>query len=152
MLTMKNISSYLDPNLIFFIDAATREEALASMIDHLDRAGRLKNRHTFYQAILDREQIVSTAIGMGVAIPHAKLPGYEEFFITVGVLSKGVHWQSIDGSLVRLIFLICGPDTKQTEYLQILSSLTICLKEEELRKKILTLNSSHDIIELFSTF
>lgn len=85
---------------------------------------------------------------MGVAIPHAKLPGYDDFFISIGILQKGVDWHALDGAPVRLIFMIGGPDDKQTEYLRILSSLTYTLKNEELRKKILTLNSPEAIMEL----
>jgi len=72
--------------------------------------------------MLEREKIVSTGIGMGVAIPHAKLTSVEDFFIAIGILSKGVQWNALDGGPVRLIFMIGGPDDKQTAYLQILSS------------------------------
>lgn len=101
---------------------------------------------------MEREEIVSTGIGMGVAIPHAKLHDYDDFFICIGILSKGVDWHAMDGALVRLIFMIGGPDDKQTEYLQILSRLTVALKDEERRKKMLTLNSPDAIIELFEAF
>lgn len=146
------IFKYLSPDLVLFSDAKTREEALSVLVDKLTHTGRLINRDAFYKAILDREQIVSTGIGMGVAIPHAKLAEYNDFFIAIGILNKGVEWRSLDGSLVRVIFMIGGPDDKQTEYLQILSALTLALKDEERRKKMLTLNSSDAIIELFREF
>lgn len=149
---MIKISKHLDPQLVTFLDVKTRDEALHALIDKLDSSGCLKNKHTFYNAIMDREKIVSTGIGMGVAIPHAKLTDYDDFFIAIGILQKGVDWNALDHAPVRLIFMIGGPDDKQTEYLQILSNLTVVLKDEERRKKILTSNSPHAIIALFSAF
>lgn len=149
---MIKISKYLDPNLVFFLSVEGRDEAIYTMIDMLDAAGKLKDKQDFYSAIIEREKVVSTGIGMGVAIPHAKLPDYDDFFITVGILQKGVDWNALDHAPVRLIFMIGGPDDKQTEYLQILSSLTVALKDEERRKKMLTLNSPNAIIELLENF
>lgn len=145
------ISNYLDARLVLFLNANSRDEALEQMIDALGKAGRLKNAKIFHDAILEREKIVSTGIGLGVAIPHAKLQGYDEFFIAVGVQGKkGIEWNALDGAPVRLIFMIGGPDNKQTEYLRILSHLTIAIKNEERRKKLLKTYDARDVIALFA--
>jgi len=148
---MAKISDYLNPKLVAFLDATSRDEVINALIEKLDHAHKLTDKKEFQEAIFKREKIVSTGIGMGVAIPHAKLSNYDDFFIAIGILQKGVEWQSLDKAPVRLVFMIGGPDDKQTEYLQILSNLTIALKDEERRKKMLTLNSSAAIIELFKT-
>ncbi len=87
--------------------------------------------------------------GLGLALPHAKLPGYKDFFIAIGVHPKGIDWGSIDGMPVRLIFLIGGPDNKQTEYLQLLSRLTTLMRDEERRKKILQSQNREAIMAFF---
>lgn len=148
---MMKIADYIHPDLIFFLDADNRDLVLKEMIDGLQRADLVREPDAFYQAVVEREKIVSTGIGMGIAIPHAKLPDYDHFFIAIGVLSKGVDWKALDNAPVRLIFLLGGPDDKQTEYLQILSSLTSAIKDESRRKKMLTLNLKEDIIEIFHT-
>lgn len=148
---MVKISEYMDPELILFLNVKTRDEAIGVLIERLVSAGKLSDKEAFHLAIMDREKIVSTGIGMGVAIPHAKLPDYDDFFIVIGILQRGVEWHALDGTLVRLVFMIGGPENKQTEYLQILSNLTIALKDEERRKKMLTLNSADAIIKLFSS-
>lgn len=145
---MVDVVSYMDPRLVLFSETESREEALKSLVDLLDHAGKLHDKETFYQAVLQREKLVSTGIGMGVAFPHAKLPGYEEFFIAIGVFSHGIDWQSLDRIPIRLIFLIGGPSDKQTEYLQLLSQLTQLIKNDQIRKKMLTLKSPEDIIQL----
>lgn len=149
---MIKISKYMNPNLVAFLSVEGRDEAICAMVDLINAAGKLSDKKTFYQAIMDREKVVSTGIGMGVAIPHAKLPEYDDFFIAVAILEKGVDWKALDHAPIRIIFMIGGPDDKQTEYLQILSSLTMTLKDEERRKKMLTLNSPDAIIALFEAF
>ena len=149
---MLKIFNYLNKDLISFFTADSRDDALKVMINSVQNAGKLRDSDKFFDALIERERIVSTGIGMGVAIPHAKLDGYDEFFIAIGILSKGVEWNSLDTAPVRLIFMVGGPDDKQTEYLQILSSLTMAIKDEERRKKMLTRNSPDAIIELFKAF
>ncbi len=149
---MTTIEKVLDPELVVFLDSETRDEALEALVERCEEAGKLRDRATFLDAILQREQVVSTGIGMGVAIPHAKLPNYSNFFIAIGVCSKRINWQSLDNFPVRLIFLIGGPDDKQTEYLQILSSLTLAIKEEERRKQMLSVSSAEEMIQLFKGF
>ena len=146
---MLSISRYLNKNSLKLLDVSNRDEAIEALVDGLDSMGILKKKEKFYQAIIDREKIVSTGIGMGVAIPHAKLPLYNDFFIILGILQTGVDWNAIDGSPVRIIFMVGGPDDKQTQYLQILSALTMAVKDEERRKRILQVKTSEEVIELF---
>src|SRR5262245_35000146 len=130
----KKVYKYLNDKLVFFLDAASKDEALNQIVTKTIEGMSLPEGELFSKAIFDREKIVSTGIGMGVAIPHAKLTAYNNFFISVAVLKSGIDWNALDGAPVRLIFLIGGPDDKQTEYLQILSSLTSVVRDEELRK------------------
>jgi PTS system nitrogen regulatory IIA component len=146
---MINISEYLDPKLVTFLGVETRDEALRALVEVVSASGKISNKEDFFKAIVGREEIVSTGIGMGVAIPHSKLPTYDNFFIAIGILKQGVDWNALDGAPVRIVFLIGGPDDKQTEYLQILSALTVAIKDEERRKKLLTLKSPAAIIKLF---
>ncbi len=142
----------MDENLLCFLEGNTRDDVLRSMVNVIYAQGKLSDEQAFYDSIIEREKIVSTGIGMGVAIPHAKLRGYDDFFIAIGILQKGVEWNALDESPVRLIFMIGGPDDKQTEYLQILSGLTTAIKDENRRKKMLSSNSPEEIIKLFKLF
>jgi PTS system nitrogen regulatory IIA component len=146
---MVKIYPYLKTKLVIFLEVSSRDEAIDRMVDAIYAAGQVSDKEIFHRSILEREKIVSTGIGMGVAIPHAKLAGYEDFFIAIGILQKGIDWHAMDGTPVRLIFMIGGPDDKQTEYLQLLSSLTLVIKDEERRKALLTEKSAEKIIDLF---
>lgn len=147
------ISDYLDSRLITFLDVDTRDESIDALIDLLDEEGRLPNHATFRKAIFHREQLVSTGIGMGVAVPHAKLKEIPDFFIAVGIQQKkGLDWNALDKAPVRLIFMIGGPEDKQTEYLQILSLLTSAIRDVDLRKKILNAQTPEQVFEFFSEY
>jgi nitrogen PTS system EIIA component len=145
-----SIIEYLDDRLVVFLNVQTQAEAIDALIDSLDHAHKLKDKSAFHKAILDREKIVSTGIGLSLAIPHAKLPGYNDFFIAIGIQGgRGIEWNSLDGTQVHLIFMIGGPDDKQTEYLNILSKLTMAIKDVERRKAILKATSAKQVIDLF---
>ena len=145
------IADYFDSRLISFLDEETRDEAIDALIDLLDGEGKLPDKQAFRKAIFHREGLVSTGIGMGVAIPHAKMRDLSEFFIAIGIQkNKGIEWNALDKAPVRLIFMIGGPDDKQSEYLQILSLLTSAIRDGELRKKLLKAAKPEEIFELFS--
>ncbi|MDF2576782.1 MAG: system protein [Chlamydiales bacterium] len=146
---MKKIVDYLKEELVCFLTAATHEEAIAALVDKLDEQNILQNRESFQQAILERERLISTGIGMGVAIPHAKLPIQQDFFVAIGIQKHGIEWQAIDGLPVTIIFMVGGSEMQQTQYLQLLSKITMAIKDENRRKKMLQLNSAKEIVKLF---
>lgn len=143
----------LDENLVLFLEAASRDQALDALVSELDRQNRLCGGvNQFRQAILERERIVSTGIGFGVAIPHAKLKEYPDFFVAIGIQrGPGLEWKSLDKAPVQLIFLIGGPDERQTQYLKILSALTLAVRDEERRHALLRATSPQEVIALLST-
>jgi len=144
-----NIADYLNENLIVFLNASNRDEAIYQLIKALKRGGKLLNERLFYNAILDREKLVSTGIGMGVAIPHAKLKNFDEFFIAIGIQKDmGLDWKSLDNAPVHLVFMIGGPDNRQTQYLKILSRLTLLIKDRNLRQSLLKMKDGREVLEV----
>jgi PTS system nitrogen regulatory IIA component len=150
--SLVEISDYLDERSVVFLDDAiqTKEEALNCLVDTLNKAYKLHDVEVFRKAIHDRERLSSTGISHGVAIPHTKLSGYEDFFIAVGIKShQGIEWNSIDKLPVQLVFMIGGPDNAQTKYLKILSCLTAAINDQERRKALLKSTSAQQVIDLF---
>lgn len=147
--TMK-ISQYLDTQLVTFLQVNDQKQAIEKLVDLLDRKGKLTDRDAFLHAVLEREKIVSTGIGIGVAIPHAKLGGYKDFFIAIGIQKQtGIAWNALDDLPVRIIFMIGGPDNQQTKYLKILSLITLAIKDESRRKEILNASTPQAVIAAF---
>lgn len=145
------LSELVGDGVICFLKAAHRDEALKTLIDALVSSGKVPDGQLFFDAILKREKIVSTGIGMGVAIPHAKFDSFEQFFMAVGVQKskEGIEWGALDDSPVRLIFMIGGPANQQTAYLEILSRLTVAIKDEQRRCDLIKAESGERVIELF---
>lgn len=134
---------------IFFLDTRNREETLKELAHRSFTSLHLLDAEAFYQAVIQREKLSSTALGMGVAIPHAKMESLPHFFIALAILQQPIAWNAIDGSLVQLIFLIGGKEEPQADYLRLLSALTQVIKDEEIRKKLLFLRDPAAIVELF---
>lgn len=147
------ISEYLDPEIVSFIESKSQQEVLRSMTENLVEKGYLKQQDTFYQAVMDREKIVSTGIGVGVAIPHAKLDDQKDFFIAIGIhKGEGIEWKSLDDAPVKIIFLIGGPSNAQKTYLKILSHLTTMLKPDGLREKLLSAKEAEEVVDILKKY
>lgn len=144
------VKEYLDAHYVFFLDTATKEETIDKMIDSLVPILDSEGKELFSKAVREREELVSTGLGMGVAVPHAKLPILTDFFIAIAVLKKGVDWGALDAAAVRLVVMIGGPANRPGDYLQILSRLTLTLKAEERRKKILQVTQPQEIVDLLA--
>lgn len=147
------IMRYLDSNQILFLDSQNRNEALKTLVKNLKENQVIEDEKGFFQAILEREKIVSTGIGMGIAIPHAKRSIFKDFFLTIGIQKeKGLEWGALDKAPVRLVFLIGGPEDRQTEYLQILSCLTHFIREPSIRKELLFSKTPDDVVKILQNF
>jgi len=144
------LSDYLVPERVLFLSQKKRKDVLSSMIDRADELGLVGNRRAFAAAIAERESIISTGIGLGVAVPHAKLPIVRDFFVIVAVLDSEVDWDAIDRKGVRLVFLIGGPDNRQTAYLQILAKIVLVTKNDELRKVLLDAKTPEEAVAPFA--
>ena len=147
---MTPFQRYLNPEMIFFIQSQDRDDCLRQIILNIDKVHQIVPLEEFYNAVVTREKVVTTGIGMGVAIPHAKMSSLPDFFIAIGILEKGIDWKSLDGHPVRLVFLIGGPDNKQTQYLKILSSLTLAIKDDQVRKQLFNSSTPEEAYESFS--
>lgn len=166
-----SLFSYLRSDLVLFSAASSASEILQQLILQGHVQGVIPDEKHFYRAIIEREKIVSTAVGMGAAIPHAKQAQFPSFFVMIGILQRPIDWKVDEeepctaGALgkipptpvpdrlgVSFVFLIGGPDDRQTEYLQLLSHLTRAIREEKIQKKLLTTTSRQAVIDLFKDF
>ena len=139
------IHDYVSRDQIVFPETGSRDETLDALVDAASRAKLVKDVDSFRQAIHDREELVSTGIGLGVAVPHAKMPSIDQFFVVVGILRKEVDWDAIDRKPVRLVFLIGGPADAQQIYLQILSKIVLVIKSPRLRDALLSADSAESV-------
>ena len=114
----------------------SKDAALMELVETLRSAPEVSDRDRLLDAIRDREKIVSTGIGLGVAVPHAKIAEVSEFVVAYGRSRQGIDFGSIDDRPVHHVVLIVGPPDRQQRYLQFLATVTLKLKQAELRKAL----------------
>jgi mannitol/fructose-specific phosphotransferase system IIA component (Ntr-type) len=89
------------------------------------------------RAIAEREEVLSTGIGFGVAIPHGKSPTVKELSLVCGVSPTPIQYGSIDGEPVRLFFLIVGPESSAGQHVKVLSRIARLVRHDSLRARLL---------------
>lgn len=107
--------------------AATQEEAIDELVDLQVACGNVGDRAKYRQAVLDREAQFSTAVGEGIAIPHAKTDAVTRAGLVAMTVPAGVDWKAPDGKPSDLIFLIAAPDTQANVHLEVLAKLSALL-------------------------
>ena len=90
---------------------------------------------------------MSTGIGLGIAIPHAKISSVTEFVVGFGKVTAGLDFNSLDGKPVHFIVMIAGPDNQQERYLQLLARITLKLKDGGVRRRLTEAESIAEILE-----
>lgn len=126
----------------------TRDEAIDCLIQQLDKHGYINDCLTLKDAIVAREAEATTAIGMNVAIPHAKSAAVKEPVVAVLQHQTGVKWDSLDGSLPQIIFLIAVPNHSNDTHLKLLQRLSRALMDDATRKQFIEAASTADIYHM----
>lgn len=126
----------------------TKSEIIDEMIDILYKAGKLNDREEYKKEILKREQQGSTGMEEGIAIPHAKTNAVKNSTVAIGISKKGVDYESLDGELSHLFFMIAASDTSADSHIEILSKITTLLLEDEIREGILHANSKEELLNI----
>ena len=137
---------------IVFLESSEMKDTVNILTQKTYDLGLIKDKNGFENAILAREELVSTGVGMGISIPHAKLKEIDNFFIIVGIAKNGLDWDSIDRKPVRAVFMIGGPDGSQQDYLKLLSKLILLLKNDERRSSLFSASNEEQVPALFAEF
>ncbi len=144
-----NLIDYISENRIIFLESDTKEGVIRELVKVSEEDGKVEDANTIVDKLLKREEIVSTGIGFGVAIPHVKVEEISEFFITIGIHKRGIDWGSLDNKPAYLIFMIAGPANQQDKYLRLLAKLTLIIKNHERREKLINSTSKEEVFEVF---
>jgi PTS system nitrogen regulatory IIA component len=113
------------PELIFSdLPATDRRGVLRELAERVAATGLVRDAGALFRALLEREQLGSTGIGHGVAIPHCKLEGLEQGILAVGIARPPVEFGAADGDPVALFFLVLSPDDSPAEHLQTLARIS----------------------------
>lgn len=143
------VQNIVSPDRILFLNHATKRDALLAMADNLANAPQVKNRQELASEILKREELMSTAIGRGIAIPHVRLSSVTDLVVSVGISQCDIiDFQTLDDQPVRLLFMIAAAYNQHAYYLQTLSFFSTKLKNKELRTSLLAAKTPADAYAL----
>ena len=126
------VKNILSPERIVFIDHTTKRDALVELANNLSTAPQVKYKDELVTEILKREELMSTAIGRGIAIPHVRLSSVTDLVMCVGICRNDIiDFQTIDETPVRILIMIAAAYNQHTYYLQTLSFFSSKLKEKQ---------------------
>jgi nitrogen PTS system EIIA component len=136
----------LSPARVRVLSAGTKLSALRELIDLMSSTGAVSDGSELERLILEREALMSTGIGLGIAVPHARLPEIQTSVIALGTSPGGIQdYESIDGSTVRIVAMIVTGTQRQREYIELLSSLARLFKDESARERVLQARDSSQL-------
>jgi len=128
----------LSPQRILILESATKEKILHALADCMAIEPQIQDRQALIEGIFRREELMSTGIGMGVGVPHVRLPSVTGPIMSAAVCRNPViDYESLDGAPVHLVFMIAARQHQHAEHLRLLSSLSLRFKCEKLRNTLI---------------
>ncbi len=146
---MPSVTDYTDSKYIKKLDALDKFQAIEELARVFDGSSFCSDVDSLVMALKEREEIMSTGIGVGIAIPHAKINSVKEMAFAVGISDRGIDFDSMDGYPVKLIILVIAGEKQHKDYLRLLSNIMAILKKEPVKEKIINASTPEDIIQIF---
>ena len=129
----------------------TKEDIIAELVDTLAVGDAISDRDKVLQAVLEREKIMSTGIGDGIAIPHGKSDAVEKLVAALGTQRRGVDFEALDGEPAYVFFLLVSPANVSGPHIKALARISRLLKNDDFKKKLIAAETAAEIIEIIET-
>jgi fructose-specific phosphotransferase system IIA component len=143
------LSKFCDERLISFnIKATSKPDAIKELVGLLASSPMVKDGDQLLGDIMERENLVTTGVGYGVAFPHAKTKAVKGIVIGFGRASAGLDFDAMDHKPVNLFFVIAAPEDAIGAHLNVMARLSYLMKSEENRQKLMTFTSPGDVLAL----
>jgi len=144
------ISDILTENLVATgLAGSTKNDIIDAMIDLVASSPKVLDKEKVRKAIFEREEIMSTGVGNGFAIPHGKTEAVADIVAAFAVTAQPIDYQSLDEKPVRLVFLLVGKDNLVGPHIKLLSRISRLMNKEEFRRRLLELKTPKEILEAF---
>jgi len=125
-----DLAPFVDPDRVLLVEHALGKAALlARLIERTSSHPAVTDPAAFTKAIYDREEVTSTGIGTGVAVPHARLPSIRGFALSLAVAPYGIAYGATDDRPVHVVVMLAAPDHDHQHYLKVLASVALRLKQ-----------------------
>jgi fructose-specific phosphotransferase system IIA component len=139
-------------SIITDLKSSKKEDVIKEMVDSLINAGDIEKRHRakLIDALMSRESLGSTAIGQGIAIPHAKCDCVNKLIAGFALSKKGVDFDSLDGELAYIFFLLVAPQDSAGPHLKALARISRLLKDKYFRDTLRSCTEDKSVVKAIS--
>jgi len=143
------LSKFCDESLIIFgLNSTSKNAVIDELVELVSNSTMVKDRDQLLSDVKERENLVTTGVGYGVAFPHAKTRAVKGIVIGFGRTSQGIDFDAMDHRPVHLFFLIAAPEDAIGAHLNVMARLSYLMKSAENRKKMMEAGSPGDILAL----
>ena len=146
------LSTNLEPACIELnLEVKDKNDALHRMVDILARNGHVTDKTAITNVILDRERLMSTGIGNGVALPHGKTNAVDRSMAALATLSTPIDFDALDDKPVSIILLLVGTEGNVGLHLRLLSRISRMVGSDQFRSALMAAHSIEDVRALFAS-
>lgn len=143
------ISDILNPKAVLMnMTAKSKKEAIKELVEPLAETGQVQDKKKMVQVLMEREELGSTGIGQGIAIPHGKSDVVKTLTAAFGLSPEGVPFDALDGEPVHLFFLLVAPEGGAGEHLKALARISSLLKDKYFRKSLMAAKSPEEVLKI----
>jgi fructose-specific phosphotransferase system IIA component len=147
------LGKYMSDDLILCdLRSEEKTDVIEEMIGLFAKAEVIRDKEIFRDTIRKREELESTAIGYGVAIPHGRSNSVKELKIAFARSKNGIDFQALDKKPVYIIFMIAAPEEVRKEYLQIVAKIARLSKSKIMREALQQVETPKEVMELIYDF
>ena len=141
------LSEILKPeSVLVYLAEGTKEEIIRELVDALPLDDGQASHEDVFRAVLERENVMSTGIGRGVAIPHAKCDGVSGIVAAAGIAKEPLPFEAIDGKPVKIFFLIVSDPRTTSPHIRVLSRISRILNDQGHREALEQAGSVEDVL------
>jgi len=132
------------------LEGRDKTELLGRLVEMLCRAGKIDDPEPLLKSLLDRESIMTTGIGRGIAVPHAMNPDVRELIIALGRIPGGADFESLDRKPVYFIFLLVGPPESAGQHLKTLARISRLVQHSQFVESIKKARDAREILQILA--
>jgi len=145
------LSELLTPDRVRIpLRSTTKDDLLGELVGVVAEAAQVRDADDVLRAVREREEVLSTGIGNGVAIPHGKSAAVRDLILAAGVTEHGVDFEALDGQPVRLFFLLVGPEEAAGQHVKALSRISRLLRRDSFRTRLIGARSSEEFLSIIA--
>jgi fructose-specific phosphotransferase system IIA component len=141
------LSKFCEEDLMTFdLQGQTKEEVIAELVELAAQSTLVRDQDELKSAVLEREKLVTTGVGYGVAFPHAKTRALKGIVIVFGRSEVGVDFEAMDKKPVHLFFLIAAPEDAIGAHLNVMARLSYVMKSEKNRERLMRAKTAGEVM------